>query len=158
MIRRILKLIVACMVVFPFPIFGNPVVLGMKISESDQVFIESKYDIIHLATISNVRKTIYELNVDQVESGTTYTNNKLLEVAVYFDENSTLSDVHLVYESWDFLLATDALNTHFGKTPQNYAAYGKQSIIYHWPTYSVICFTDSASGFTHVIFSARGNK
>jgi len=142
------------MVFLPLATFGNPAVLGMSIGESDQAFVESKYVIVHQAVISNVRKTVYEIAEDQVDSDSLFTQNELLETAVYFNDRSILSDVHLVYENWEFSKAIDALDAHFERTSETYPAYGNRAVVYSWPDYSVVCFTDPDSGFTHIIFAS----
>ena len=154
MIGKSLKFIATSIVLLPISAFGNPTVLEMAIGQSDRDFVESKYEVVYQAAITNVRKTVYELPVDQVDPDSLYAGNKLIEIALCFNDNSILSDIHLVYETWDFSQAVSTLDARFNINAEEYPAYGLRSVLYSWPDYSVVCFTALDSGFTHVIFAS----
>jgi len=56
-----------------------------------------------------------------------------------------------VYESWEWTQATEALTGQFMTTPDNFPNHGDRSIIYSWPSYQVVCFSDSENGYTYHI-------
>lgn len=132
---------------------ANPNVWNLVIGESDLKNVEPEYQIIKTAVISNVRKSVYELALDQLDPEEFFSKNKLRSATLLFNETSILSDIHVIYEDWDFPDALDALDGHFEKNSEPNPFYGDKSVTYSWPDYSVTCFTDAESGFTHVIFS-----
>jgi len=64
---------------------ANPEVLGLVLGTSAQAEVESKYEIVQTAVISNIRKSVYELNVEQLDSLDIYTQQKPINIALYFE-------------------------------------------------------------------------
>lgn len=138
-------------------VVANSNVSGLVIGESDLTSIESEYQITHTAIISNVRKSVYEMPVDQLDPDGFFSRSMPRSATLYLNETSVLSDIHLIYDDWNFSDALDELDSRFGKEPEQYLLYGGESVMYSWPEYTVICFRDRESGYTHILFSDNGS-
>lgn len=134
---------------------ANPSIWDLVVGESDLNKVNSKYDLTKMAVISSVRKSVYEVAVDQLNSEDIFGRSKVRSVTLLFNETSILSDIHTVYENWNFSDVIAELDKHFETSAKANPVYGDESVKYSWFDYDVSCFFDAVSGFTHIVFSAN---